>query len=213
MTIKHIGNAVFIDTDPVRPDLLVSPKKGPGSTMRWNPKKKDDARWMDAMEKKGLAIYPYVEWPNLENAYVGLALAQKRRDKYEIIEKTQVDHMGYNEPRTPLVELRDLDEQSRYIIEDIPFVEIESEEQFYDLVRLNNAWYRDDKSHSDKWVGPGIYDAREMDRAYESQVAYELADLENESVDVIDFMFQDDKWEESFGELLEEMKKYAEEEA
>ena len=169
--IIHLGNAVFVDTDRIDP-----PEGAPSAN-----------------------VYPYASFRSLEHVSFGLRLTTGGA-KDEEIESVEVGEYSM-EPLNPFMEFNDaMDEVrrgSKYTFEEVPFVEIENEEQYEEALDALDV-----EGHP--WEGPGLYDFRDSPPSFAGTVEdSELEALEYAADEAIDFMFQGEEWEKAYSELAE----------
>jgi hypothetical protein len=197
MPIKHIGNAVFVETEPM--DISgVAPKE-------WTP------------ARKGLKAYAYVEFPSLERAYYGIFLTRGGPEDEEEGSKS-VGMQTWEQPVALYWDVADAFRElgEKYAFEENPFVEV-TDKKDYDrvLLALADEDPDDPKSWSPRahkaleegdWTGPGLYDFRERppSKAYDSALEYEILSMEEEADQTLDYMYQGEDWEKELRELLAE---------
>jgi hypothetical protein len=179
--IEHIGNGVFVDLDPVdSPDGAADP----------------DVR-----------IYAYAEFRSLEHVSFGLArtgssgFRTRTKGKESFNDYEEVGEYGM-EPLNPFMyfddAMEDVRRGSKFAFEEVPFVEIESEEQYEEALDALDV-----EGHP--WEGPGLYDFRDSPPSFAGTVEdSELEAMEYAADDALDFMFQSDEWEEAYARLAEE---------
>lgn len=138
-------------------------------------------------------IYPYIWFPSLERVVYGLFKTVGGPEDEEI---DSVEVGGHPcEPIAPLTDFGMASDMldSEYAFEEYPFVELEYEEDFNEAARIINK--------DADWEGPGVYDFRDMSKAYESVEEYESEALEQEADMALDFMFQGEEWQDAAKEL------------
>jgi len=205
MALKHRGNAVFVDEDPVDVSEmeLVHPKD-------WIP-------WYKKMDLGDWNFYPYVEFPSLERAYYGLVLYKGKKFDFSIHES--VDRpMLWNEPLAPVNDfgeaIRGL-EKGSHSFEEYPYVEVKSVEEYHMLLEARDPiihpkdWYpgtKRKKPDFGDWKGPGVYDVRDNPptKSYKSVDDYQLQSMEHAADETLEFMFQGDEWKDLVRKMVED---------
>jgi len=144
-------------------------------------------------------IYAYAHFPSLERVSYGL-MRTKGKATDEEIESVKVGSYGM-EVLAPYREFKDaleeLEDGSRHGFEEVPFVEVETHDQYEEALEVIDLA----PSDSD-WKGPGLYDFRDDPPSFQGSVeAYEQKEMERAADEAIDFMFQGDEWENAFHEL------------
>lgn len=191
MGLKHIGNANFVDTDPMDVSEIV-----PEDLRGWN-------------------FYPYVEFPSLERAYSGFILAKKSPVRTAIgrIYGTLDRPTTWENSIAPLLDFNDTirelreERRRRSLFEELAYVEVIDRKAYQMLLEgeyvvLGPKDWVPGKSRKaldwSEWKGPGVYDMREVppQRNYRSVEEYELESMEYEAKQVLDDMFQGDEWKE-----------------
>jgi hypothetical protein len=179
MALQHVGGGRFVD-DPLTEDEVrrAAPKE-------WTPR------------LRGLQVRPWIEFVTLETARYGLLLSDLEGRE---IDSEKVGRETFTDPIAPLTlfqEAFDLVRRESRLLDEYPFVEVETQEQ-YDLVREAQA------VGESEWEGPGVYDFREQPptRHAESVEAYELEGMEFWAGEVLEGMFQGDEWKRTLLELL-----------
>jgi hypothetical protein len=194
----HVGNAVFMEESEI--DVSEELPKF------WSP-------------RQNVRVYPYVEFPSLERAYVGLALVKesKKGPKEKWIDSVQVDQMTWENSIAPLTEFREalelLGEGTKWAFEEYPYVEVDTEGDYKkallaiaDEAEGPKEWSPRKKDEDSGWEGPGVYDFRERPptRVYKSVLEYEMSSMESEADGALEYMFQGDKWKEDLRKLMED---------
>lgn len=220
----YVGDATWIDDKPVTPKDWKSARTV--GKMKWRNPTLKAAEWLD-QNPEGLAIHPYAEWPSLERVSVGLALVRKKGKKVEVVDQVELKEIGYGEPRAFVHDIKDIADAGPYLFEEYPFVEIGNKDDWDVLADIHrtgyiNQWGEGEyKKRGIKYQGPGVYDGRDMGKAYKSALDYEMSDLETESDDVMDYIFsggllrsdlQGDEWVKAFETLLTKVEEESEEE-
>lgn len=176
--IIHLGNAVFVDTDPVDPpEGSEAPPEG--------------------------HIYPYAEFRSLEHVSYGLRLTAGG-PRGEEVDSIEVGQYGM-EPLSPYWEfgdaLKEIGRGASHAFEDVPYVEIETEEQYNEVLDALKL----EEDEGDIFDGPGLYDFRDSPPTYQGTVEdNELEDMSSAADDAFDFMFQGEEWEDAYGKLAED---------
>jgi len=176
MAIKHVGNAVFIDTDPI--------EEYPN-------------------------VFSWVEFPTLEWARYGLSLMEGNDPEGKEIDSVEVGSTSFSPdaiaPQTLFEEaIEELGSGKFLSIEEFPMVEVTDESQWKEVQEIMAK--KEPDTEPPAWEGPGIYDFRELHKAYDSVEAYELDGLTYWADDTIGFMFQGDEWKSSLKEMLDRNK-------
>lgn len=171
--IIHVGNAVFVDSDPVE-----------GST----------------------DIYPYASFRSLEHVEYGLKLMRGGPEGEEL-DSVRVGEYGmepisqyhdFNSAIDAIEKERARGKSADWIFEDVPYVEITSEEEYNEALDALEI----EEDEGDLFDGPGLYDFRDSPPTYQGTVEEnELTDMEQAADDAFEFMFQGDEWQEAFDEL------------
>lgn len=209
MAVEHVfGSGLFMDKEAIDFDTImdVAPKE-----------------WFPGMSL--FKIYAYVEFPSLERAYYGLA-AVKGDPTSDWVASALVDQTVM-EGVASLTEfgeaLRYLEEESDYMFEEVPFVEVTREEDYnralaividVDAPTSVKDWSPSVKKMIEKessWMGPGVYDFRDKPptQSFETVEAYEGSGLEFEAEHILEYMFQGDEWKNSLRELIPEIREKA----
>ena len=175
MTIKHIGNGIFVDTEPVEaPDgVEVDPK---------------------------VRIYAYANFRSLEHVAYGLGRTDGGPEDEEM-DSERVGEYGM-EPIATFWEFKDAlnDIDSKYAFEENPFVEVETKKQYDEALEALEI-----DPEEGAWEKPGLYDFRDDPPSFVSSVEdYELESMTEAADQAIDFMFQGDEWEEAYKTLATE---------
>jgi len=195
MKLVYVGDATFVDKEPV--DVSEAAPR------EWSPRKTPKVYW-------------YVRFFSLERAGYGLALLEKG-PKSKWIDHEEIREQMFD-PTTvaPLTDYREglelLEKGRRGMLEDFPFVEVKTEEdyntalaQFLDVEEGPREWSpRAVKKIEEEsnWKGPGVYDFRDMTLHSKSVEEYEKDNMEYWAKDVLDSSF-DDEWEPVLKKLLE----------
>lgn len=187
MSVRHVGNGLFLDSDSVTPDEWKSASRPGRGQMRWSSKSTKAIRWLE--ESGGVvAIHPYAEFVSAERADVGLALVRDGN----VVEKLSLTEVRYNEPQgLDVMEIRDLPSgRASYVYEEYPLVNVKDERDFSALLESHLESYPQ-WAHLKKptYTGPGVYDARDMTKSYQSAAEYEIQALENEADQLVDYIF------------------------
>jgi hypothetical protein len=196
MALVNVGGSVFVDEAKV--DFEKLPPKD----------------WFPGMAD--LAVYPYAKFPSLERVEWGLALTEGRpTDKWLDWQKVGDDR--FNEPVAPLIDIKDaqrlLDLGRQGALEENPFAELQDEDDYLELlatqmregIRGIETWPADKLERvrdESKWMGPGVYDLRDMTRHKESVEEYEREGMAFWADHIVDEMFYDDKWVQELKDLL-----------
>lgn len=198
MALVYVGEATFVDKDPV--DLTEHAPR------EWSPRGK--------MPK----IYWYVRFRSLERAEYGLALLRSGPRSKWLDHKEVREVMFEPTAIAPYFQfsegLSELQSGHKYGFEEVPFVEVENEED-YNLALVafleNQEGPRDWSPEVRKkkrikeesnWKGPGLYDFRDMTRGAKSVEEYEKDSMEYWAKDALDSSYDDD-WEPTLHKLLE----------
>lgn len=175
MAIKHLGNAVFVDTDPVEaPDgVEVDPD---------------------------VHIYAYAKFRSLEHVSFGLF----RTDGGPEDKETDSEAVGQYgmEPISQYLEFSDALDMIRHrdSFEEFPMVEVTSEKQYKEVLQASDL-----DPDSSAWEMPGLYDFRDDPPSFYGSVEEnELSNMERAADDAIDFMFQGEEWEDAYRTLAED---------
>jgi len=195
MKLVYVGDATFVDKEPV--DVSEAAPR------EWSPRKTPKVYW-------------YVRFFSLERAGYGLALLEKG-PKSKWIDHEEIREQMFD-PTTvaPLTDYREglelLEKGRRGMLEDFPFVEVKTEEdyntalaQFLDVEEGPREWSpRAVKKIEEEsnWKGPGVYDFRDMTLHSKSVEEYEKDNMGYWAKDVLDSSF-DDEWEPVLKKLLE----------
>jgi len=181
MAIKHTGNGFFVDTEPVAP---------PDGTP-------DDP---------DLHIYAFARFRSLEHVSYGL-MRTAGGPADEGIDFEEVGEYGMD-PLAPhwefahaldTIEKRGDDE--RYLFEEVPYVEVETEEEYDEALEALGV----EEDEEGNWEGPGLYDFRDDPPTFQGSVEKnELEEMSMAADDAIDFMFQGDEWKETYAALADE---------
>ena len=174
MTIKHIGEGVFVDTERV-----------------------------DAPEGAAQAnIYPYAAFRSLEHVEYGLLLTDGGARAGEI-DRVEVGAYGmeslahYWEFNHALIAIGET-EGPRSMFEDAPLVEVTSKNDYDEALKAlsveDSDW--DGPGLYDFRDSPPTYSGTIEE--------YELEELERAADDAVDFMFQGEEWEDAYKQLAEE---------
>lgn len=208
--MQHVGNAVFVDPQPLTSEEIgrITSKKG------WRPGGKG---------RLDFKVHPYVEFVSAERAYYGLMATRASLKTPYWIASVQTGTQVF-ENVAPLLEFNEaleaLHRGDTFILEEVPFSEVMEEEDYLraaaaslDLILEDDDGYFISAAlkrvqEESAWEGPGVYDMRDKPptKAYGSAVEYEVAVMEEEASNVVDYMFQGDEWRKSLKELLEEVK-------
>lgn len=196
MALVNVGGSVFVDEAKV--DFEKLPPK----------------EWFPGMAE--LAVYPYAKFPSLERVEWGLALTEGRpTDKWLDWQKVGDDR--FNDPIAPLIDieeaLRLLGLGRRGSLEENPFVELHEESDYLELLAAKMRLGIESIAHwpagklervkaKSNWMGPGVYDVRDMTRHKESVEDYKREGMAFWADHIVDEMFYDDKWVEQLRELL-----------
>lgn len=197
MALVYVGEATFVDKDPVDVEAH--------APRLWSPR------------SKGPSVYWYVKFPSLERAEYGLALLNKGpRSKW--IDHEEVREVTFDSSAiAPLNDFKDAvgylgeEDKSRHVFEEFPYVEVTSEEDYRKALAASlgigrgpRDWSPNDEKTLDdesNWKGPGVYDFRDMTRHAKSVEEYEKDSMEYWANDVLDAAFDDD-WEPKLETLL-----------
>lgn len=203
MGLKHVGNANFVDTDPMDVSEIVQE------------------------DLKGWNFYPYVEFSSLERAYSGFVLAKKPPKKFKHHDMERHIYGTLDRPTTwdqsiaPLLDFNDAikelreERRRRNLFEELAYVEVIDRKAYQMLLEgeyvvLGPKDWVPGKSRKaldwSEWKGSGVYDMREVppQRNYRSVEEYELESMEYEAKQVIDDMFQGDEWKELVEQMVED---------
>ena len=195
MKLVYVGDATFVDKEPV--DVSEAAPR------EWSPRKAPKVYW-------------YVRFFSLERAGYGLALLEKGPKSKWIDHEEIREQMFDSTAVAPLTDYREglelLEKGRRGMLEDFPFVEVKTEEdyntalaQFLDVEEGPREWSpRAVKKIEEEsnWKGPGVYDFRDMTLHSKSVEEYEKDNMKYWAKDVLDSSF-DDEWEPVLKKLLE----------
>lgn len=195
MSLVYVGEATFVDKDPVDVEAY--------APRHWSPRKK-------------LSVYWYVRFPSLERAEYGLALLNKG-PKSKWIDSEEVREVTFDPSAVaPLNEFKEAmeylrKEDKRYLFEEFPYVEVTSEEDYKSALAAflrresgPREWSPDVEEllkRESNWKGPGVYDFRDMTRHAKSVEEYEKDSMAYWANDILDGAFDDD-WEPKLESLL-----------
>lgn len=202
MTLVYVGDATFVDKEPV--DLAeVAPRE-------WSPRNAPKVYW-------------YVRFFSLERAGYGFALLAKG-PKSKWIDHEEIREQMFD-PTTiaPLSNfsegLESLERGRTWAIEEFPFVEVKSKEDYDKALQAFIESRREEsgprewsprpgesleklmEDRSD-WRGPGVYDFRDMSLHEKSVEKYEVDGMEYWAKDTLDSAY-DDEWQPALKKLLE----------
>lgn len=212
MAIKHLGNAFFIDDRPITPKDWLETREGRRKlAKRWGSATHRALKWLDqaADEGKKISIHPYAEFHWLERAGIGVALIEG--DK--VVDSIELKETSYSEPIARYLPYdlisSELKDAKPWIFEEMGWVEIRNK-QDWDLLKEahENAYKRE--IEDTEYDGPGLYDGRDMLKAYGSVEELEISDMESEADDLIEYMFsgglmgsdlRGNEWIEAFEKL------------
>jgi len=197
MALVYVGEATFVDKDPV--DVKAHAPRD------WSPRSKNPS------------VYWYVRFPSLERAEYGLALLNKG-PKSKWIDHEEIREVTFDPSAiAPLNDFKEAlkyleeGEKSKHVFEEFPSVEVKSEEDykaalaaFLGIGRGPRDWSPNDEKRLEaesNWKGPGVYDFRDMTRHSKSVEEYEKGDMEFWANDVLDGAYDDD-WEPKLQKLL-----------
>lgn len=200
MTIKHRGEAMFIDDDPAYPE---DPQAQRIRRKAWRPGLPEFFRKMK--------IYAYVEFPSLERYEAGLAAIEGDPKTGKWLDSIEITYGAFETPRAPLTEYGEafdaIEEEEGWMLEEFPFVEIKNKKDYVGAAKLTTMI----ESPEENWDGPGVYDLhdRPFTKQYDSVEEYELASLEDEAEHLVDFIFQGEEWKQKLVSLLETLEERA----
>lgn len=200
MALVYVGEATFVDKDPV--DLKEHAPR------EWSPRGK--------MPK----IYWYASFPSLERGNYGLAVL-KSGPKSAWLDHEEVREVGFDPTAiAPYMDfnegLSELRKEHQYAFEEVPFVEVKKKED-YDIAFLTWKGIEGPEEMTSQerrrimdfelkresnWKGPGLYDFRDMTRGAKSVEQYEIDSMEYWANDLLDGGYDDD-WESALHKLLE----------
>jgi hypothetical protein len=165
--IEHVGNGRFVDLEPIEPP--------------------------DGVENN-VHVYAYADFRSLEHLSYGLIRDDPRKGESE-----EVGEYGM-EPLAPYHQFNDALKEigrSKHTFEDVPYVEVESEEDYDQVLEV-----LDIDEEDSAWEGPGLYDFRDSPPASAGSVEdYELESMEDAADQAFDFMFQGEEWEDVYRNL------------
>lgn len=144
-------------------------------------------------------IYAYARFRSLEHVAFGL-YRTKGGPRDEEVDSEGVGQYGM-EPIATYWEFKDAldDIESKHMFEDVPFVEVTSEDDYNEALEA-----LDIDPDDGAWERPGLYDFRDDPPSYVSSVEdYERESMKEAADQAIDFMFQGDDWEAVYRELAE----------
>jgi len=200
MALVYVGEATFVDKDPV--DV------GEGDPREWTPR------------YTGSPIHWYVQFPSLERASYGLALL-KKGPKSKWLDQEEVGETRFNESIAQLWEFADAlkylekKKEKRYAFEENPFVEVKNEDDyekaFLAWKGIEDAsemtWQERERimkyelAEESGWRGPGVYDFRDMTRHAKSVGKYEIESMDYWAKEVLDSAYDED-WEKAMWDLI-----------
>ncbi len=156
----------------------------------------------EPLEKKGQKVYAYVEFPSLQRAEVGFLITEGGPED-SIVDHTDVTTIYEDESIAPLIDfgdaLKELEKVRSGLIEDFPFVEIEKEEDYNELLlaslrRAENPymfWSDEDLLEESLWTEAGVYDLRDRPPSHHASVEdYELEAMEAHADGAVEWLFQ-----------------------
>lgn len=178
MAVKHVGNAIFVDTDPVEGAPNVFPYVKFHSLER--------AEYgLNYMEEETKADFSMA----LDSIEVG----ETTLDPSAVAPLTDFDNA--------MEALRD---KATHVFEEFPMVEVKSEDQWKQVQQIQEE--REPDTKPSVWEGPGVYDFREFFKAYDSVEKYEEESMIWWADEILDGMFQDDEWKNKLKELVDRNK-------
>lgn len=186
MGIKHLGQAVFIDDDPIQPADWKKALPG-AKRKRWGTAGEHAVGWFERMaSEEGLSIHPYAEFMSLERAEIGLALI---KDGKETVDSHSLKTVYYAEPMVRYTEASMLEgDEKSWAFEEEPFVEVTDKKDWQKLLESHTSAYGELRKEYE-YEGPGLYDARDMSKGYDSVEEYELSYMEDEASNLVDYIF------------------------
>ena len=196
MSLVYLGDATFVDKDPVDVEAH--------APRYWSPRQKPHVYW-------------YVRFRSLERAEYGLALLNKG-PKSKWIDSEEVREVTFDS--TAVAPLNDFKEavkdlskenKGRHVFEEFPYVEVTSEDgyklalaAFLGIGSGPRDWSPRDQEvleAESNWKGPGVYDFRDMTRHAKSVEEYEKDSMAYWADDVLDSSHDED-WEPKLESLL-----------
>jgi len=210
MAVVHLGNAVFIDKTPITPADWRGERR---LRKRWGTPTQRAIEWLDEAMARGekVSINPWVEFPSLERAYVGVALMMDGQVRDTITLK----EVPYFEPMAPYLPYDLIDSELKdakpWMFEEMGWVEVRDKDDWESLLEAHKTAYKkEDEDDRYEYDGPGLYDGRDMTKAYDSVEDYEESVLEDQATELIDYMFsggllasdlKGDEWAKAFEKL------------
>jgi hypothetical protein len=223
MAVIHLGQAVFIDDDPITPKRWAESESAQiRFKKRWRSETQQAMDWFDRMaEEKGLSIHPWVEFYSLERAGVGIALV---KDEKEVVDHVELREVPYFEPINTGTPAEYLEDDSGFMFEEYPDVIVENKADWERLFQVHKNHYEKKEwgaVEDAEYDGPGVYDGRDMSKFSDSADDWELGALQDQADQLTDYIFwggllpsdlHGEEWVEAFEKLVTEAAEEAEEE-